>query len=143
MIQGLTTPSERFRQEVEPALADYDRDRLSERLANNLARAIDHHVDWNFQYYKAVGASRLNGAKDTKEFRATLLSQCPELQMMNDLSDAAHHHFLDRPNTPPRVIDVSTAAYVVQDGQLWVREYEKPYWPSATKAADFLRNWKD
>jgi hypothetical protein len=50
MNSGLTKPSERFIEEIEPALADYIKEPLSERLANNLARAIDHHLDWTFDY---------------------------------------------------------------------------------------------
>ena len=46
-----------------------------------------------------------------KSFRRQLLGQCPGLAMMNDLSDAAHHRFLDRPNDPARITVTSTAAY--------------------------------
>ena len=97
-------PSELFRREIKPALDDYLAHPLDERLANNVARAIDHFADWTFKYHKEVDPSRLSGATDEKSFRAQLLPQCPELQMMNDLSDAAHHRFLDRPNNPPRVV---------------------------------------
>jgi hypothetical protein len=44
------------------------------------------------------------GASDPKSFHQQLLGQCPELQMMNDLSDAAHHRKLTRSNNPPRVV---------------------------------------
>jgi hypothetical protein len=143
MTEGLTRPSEQFRREIEPALADFDKDRLSERLANNLARAIDHHADWTFAYYKALDPSRLNGAVDEKTFRRQLLPQCRQLQIMNDLSDAAHHRFLTRNNNPPRVVDVSTAAYSVQAGTLYVQKYETPFLPAASEAIDFWSKWKD
>ena len=108
MTNGLTRPSERFIQEIEPALAEYNKGPLSERLANNLARAVDHHLDWTFDYYRKVDPSRLNGAGDEKSFRRQLLQQCSQLQIMNDLSDAAHHRFLTRPNNPSRIVDTST-----------------------------------
>jgi hypothetical protein len=101
MNSGLTKPSERFIEEIEPALADYIKEPLSERLANNLARAIDHHLDWTFDYYRKVDPSRLNGAGDEKSFRRQLFPQCSQLRMMNDLSDAAHHRFLTRSNDSP------------------------------------------
>jgi hypothetical protein len=143
MTNGLTKPSERFRQEVEPALAEYRLDPLSERLANNLARALDHHAEWTFAFYRDVDSSRLCGATNEKSFRRQLLSQCPELQMMNDLSDAAHHRFLTWPNDPPRVIDTSTAAYSIQAGELHVPNYHATFSSAATKAVDFWRKWKD
>jgi hypothetical protein len=141
MTNGLTKPSERFSHEIEPALADYIKNPLSQRLANNLARAVDHHVDWTFEYYKTVDPSRLYGTSDEKSFRRKLLRQCPQLQTMNDLSDAAHHRFLTRQNDPPRTVVTSTAAYSAKAGALYVRE--SPFLLAATKAVDFWRAWKD
>jgi hypothetical protein len=140
---NLVKPSERFQQEIEPALDDYIRDPLSERLANNLARAIDHQTDWTFEYYKAVDPSRLGGSPDAKSFRQNLISQCQELQIMNDLSDAAHHRFLTGKNDPPRVAVDSTAAYSEQSGGLHVPDYETPFIPAATKAVEFWSEWSD
>ena len=111
MTNGLIKPSEQFQQEIQPALDDYLKDPLSERLAKNLARAIDHQVDWTFEYYQKNDRSRLNGARDVKSFRRQLVTQCSELQIMNDLSDAAHHRFLTWPNNPPRVVVQSSAAF--------------------------------
>lgn len=136
-------PSERFLEMVEPALSEYIRDPLSERRANILAAAIDHHLDWTFEYYNAVDPSRLDGAVDVKSFRRHLFSECSQLQMMNDLSDTAHHRFLTWPNNPPRVVDTSTAAYKVEEGVLCVRNFETSFLPAATKAVDFWRVWKD
>jgi hypothetical protein len=142
-MSGLTKPSECFRQEIEPALAEYLNEPLSERRAKILASAIDHHLDWTFEYYNRVDPSRLNGVTDVKIFRRSLMSQCPELQMMNDLSDSKHHRFLDRPSKPARVVAESTAAFSVQNGQLYVPKYGKAFPPSATIAADFWREWPD
>jgi len=155
----LIKPSERFRQEILPALDDYLNDSVSERLAHSLARALDHHVDWTFEYCNQNDQARLNGATDPKSFRRDLLGQCPELQMMNDLSDAAHHRFLTRRNDPPRVVVESTAAYSLQPSsestggsvtlcasgsvQLCVSGYDKPFLPAARNAVDFWRQWKD
>jgi hypothetical protein len=111
MSNGLIKPSEQFQRQIQPALDDYLRDPGSERLANNLARAVDHQVDWTFEYYKQNNPSRLNGASDVRSFRRQLLKQCPELQMMNDLSDAAHHRFLTWPSDPPRITVESSSAY--------------------------------
>jgi hypothetical protein len=85
----LIKPSERFHQEIEPALDEYRKDPLSERLANGLARAVDHRSDRTFAYYKQVDPSRLNGARDEKASRRELFKRCSELQMMNELSGAA------------------------------------------------------
>jgi hypothetical protein len=136
-------PSERFRQEIEPAFADYLENPLSMRYANNLARAIDHQADWTYEYYARIDSSRLKGASDVKSFRRNLLVQCPQLQMMNDLSDAAHHRVLTRKNDPPRVVAVSTAAYSEQSGALHVPNYETPFLPEVTKAIEFWRDWPD
>ena len=149
MSDELIKPSDQFRREIEPALDDYLKDVGSERLANNLARAIDHQVDWTFEYYKKVDPCRLNGAKEPKSFRRQLLPQCPELAIMNDLSDAAHHRFLDRPNDPARITVTSTAAYSpVHSGQsdgvqLYIQATETPFLSVARKAVDFWRQWKD
>jgi hypothetical protein len=50
---GNTKPSERFATEVEPALAEYRADPTNQRRANDLARAIDHQLDWTYQYYRS------------------------------------------------------------------------------------------
>jgi len=135
-------PSEIFMLRVQPALDEYAKDPLSERLANSVARALDHHLDWTFEYYKARNPSRLKGA-DLRTFRRALLSHHPELRMMNDLSDADHHRFLNWPADPPRVVDTSTAAYSVQSGELYVPKYQATFPSAAAKAADIWRNWKD
>jgi uncharacterized protein YndB with AHSA1/START domain len=148
MTNGLIKPSERFQQEIQPALDDYLKNPLSERLAKNLARAVDHQVDWTFEYYKQNDPSRLNGASDVKSFRRQLVTQCSELQIMNDLSDAAHHRFLTRPNNPPRVVVQSSAAFSLRSPtgggsvQLYISAYG-PFLPAATKAVAFWRNWQD
>jgi hypothetical protein len=143
MTSGLIKPSEQFNQEIAPALDDYIKNPLSERLANSLARAIDHQLAWTFEYYNAIDPSRLYGAKNEKALRVTLSSDCEELRMMNDLSDAAHHRFLTRKNDPPRIVEASTSAYYVEAGALYVRKYNRPFLPSATTATDFWRRWKD
>ena len=148
MTNRLIKPSEQFQQEIEPALDDYLKDPLSERLAKNLARAIDHQVDWTFEYYQKNDRSRLNGARDVKSFRRQLVTQSSELQIMNDLSDAAHRRFLTWPNTPPRVVVQSSAAFLLQSPtgggsvQLYISTYG-PFLPAATKSVAFWRNWQD
>jgi hypothetical protein len=47
-------PSETFRLFIEPAYDEYIRNPLSERLANVLAAALDHQVDWTFNYYEQL-----------------------------------------------------------------------------------------
>jgi hypothetical protein len=136
-------PSDRFKQEIEPALADYKSDPLSERKANVLASAIDHYVDWTYVYLRDTHPSRVGGAKNEKQFLRQLLPQCPQLQIMNELCDAYHHRELDQPSNPPRLIKESTAAYSVQDGALHVQRWNKPFLSEVTTAVDFLRNLKD
>jgi hypothetical protein len=143
MTNRLTYPSERFRENIEPALAEYLKNPLSKRSANNLARDLDHHSDWAFEYYKQNDRSRLNGATDVKTFRRQLYGQCPELRMMNDLSDASHHRFLNRRSNPQRIVTASTAAYSVKDGALYVPNYETHFLPAANTAVDFWRDWND
>jgi hypothetical protein len=150
MTNGLIKPSERFLGEVEPALDEYLRDPLSERLANNLARAIDHQVDWTFEYYGQHDPSRLGGASNVKTFRLQLIGRCPELRMMNDLSDAAHHRILTRPNSPPRITVTSSSAYSPQPKSgsggsvgLFVPGYATPFLLAAAKAIEFWRIWQD
>jgi hypothetical protein len=143
MSNGLIKPSEVFRRKIEPAFNDYTKNPLSERLANILAMAIDHQSDWTFEYYKNVDPSRLSGSSSVKAFREQLISQCPQLQVMNELADADHHRFLTRPSNPPRVVDTSTAAYSVQAGELCVPKYQATFLSEATKAIDFWRVWKD
>src|SRR5215831_8946314 len=70
-------------------------------------------------------------------------AQCSELQIMNDLSDAAHHRFLTWPNNPPRVVVQASAAFSLQSPtggesvQLYISTYG-PFLPAATKAVAFL-----
>ena len=44
MTNGLIKPSEQFQQEIQPALDDYLKTPLSERLAKNLARVLARRV---------------------------------------------------------------------------------------------------
>jgi hypothetical protein len=146
-MTGLVKPSERFRQEIEPALADYQAaSPPSERLANNLAKAIDHHLEWTFSYYEKVDASRLFGAKALPDFKSEMFKQCPSLRMMSDLSDSAHHRFLTRTPSQPlplRTVENSTDAYRVVAGELWVPRYHERFLPAAIAAVDFWRHWQD
>jgi hypothetical protein len=122
---------------------EYFADPLNERKADGLARAIDHHLDWTFEYYDRGDQSRLMGATTVSEFRQKLFALCPELRMMWDLSDAAHHRILDRPATPERVVVVSSMAYSTQDGTLFVPNYDRPFCDAVPQAVDFWRRWHD
>jgi hypothetical protein len=101
-VPKFVTPSVRFPTDIAPALVDYKASPLSERLANNVARAVDHHLEWTHVYYLEGDPSRLLGATELKDFRLHLFSTCRELQMMWDISDAAHHRILTRRSIPPR-----------------------------------------
>jgi len=138
-----TKPSDRFKQDLEPALADYTNDPLCERKANILASAIDRHCDWTYVYLRDTNPSRLGDAKNEKQFLRQLLPQCQPLQIMNELSDAYHHRELTKPSNPARLITESTAAYSVQDGALHIQKWKKPFLPEAITAVDFWRNFKD
>jgi hypothetical protein len=136
-------PSEHFSLEIEPAFTEACADPLSERRANALARAIDHHLNWTYEYYCVEDPARLLGARDVKTFRRKLIDLCPPLQMMSDLSDAAHHRFLTRPSEPPRIIQSSTAAYSDHGTALWVNGYDSPFLEEAARAVRFWYQWKD
>src|SRR5262245_47318955 len=127
MRTDLLPPSAKFQSEILPAAEEYLADPLNERRANNLARAIDHHLDWTFEYYFHGDRSRLMGSTTLQEFRQKLIALCPELQMMWDLSDAAHHRFLTRPATPARVVVTSSMAYSLQGDALRVAGYDRPF----------------
>jgi hypothetical protein len=62
--------------------------------------------------------------------------------MMNDLSDAAHHRFLDRPNDPPRITVTSTAAYSQVNSaggvQLYIQATQTPVFVSGNEGSRFL-----
>ena len=73
--------------EVEPAFTEYLADLLNERRAKYVARAIDHHLDWTYEYYERVDKSRLLNTGSLRTFRFELFSRCPELQIMWDISD--------------------------------------------------------
>jgi hypothetical protein len=123
---------------------DYKASPLSERLANNVARAVDHHLEWTHVYYLEGDPSRLLGATELKDFRLHLFSTCRELQMMWDISDAAHHRILTRRSIPPRrMVNTSTAAYFTKAEELWVNGYDKPFLASALNAVGFWRRWSD
>jgi hypothetical protein len=124
-------------------MEEYLSDPLSERKANNLARAIDHHLEWTFQYYEQGDRSRLMGASNLSDFRQKLFAACPELRMMWDLSDAARHRFLTRRATPERVVVVSSMAYSTQDGTLFVPNYDRPFCDAVPQAVEFWRRWQD
>ena len=143
MRTDLLPPSAKFQSEIVPALDDYLADPLSERKANNLARALDHHLDWTFEYYARGDRSRLMGATDLPGFRRMLFAQCSSLRMMWDLSDAAHHRFLDRPATPARVVVTSSAAYDLQGSALLVPDYGRPFQDAVSQAVEFWRRWPD
>ena len=138
----LTKPSERLQQDLEPAFTDYEQDPRSQRKANIVARAADDHVEWTFQYYERYDPSRLNG-RDLKSFRANLISQCPALQMMSDLADAADHRVLTRKHEPARVVTVSTAAYYEEAGVLRVHGFDMPFRSAAEQVLTFWRNYPD
>ena len=70
----LIKPSENFPEEIEPALAEYLKDPRCKRLANNLARAVDHHLTWTYEYYTEVNPTRLSGLSNEKEGEPLLLS---------------------------------------------------------------------
>lgn len=141
-MPALLKPSDVFAREIEPAFDEYKAEPLSERRAKNVARAIDHHLDWTYEYYAHVDRGRLLGAAQLKEFRQAIFLRCPELRIMFDISDAAHHRFLTRKNIP-RIVETATAAFVEQDSQLWVQNYGRPFLPAVAAAVAFWKRWPD
>jgi hypothetical protein len=138
----LTSPSEIFQQKIAPAYEEYLQSPCSERRANSLATAINDQAEWTLQYYKDNGNSnRLLGATSPREFREQLFGKCPELKMMWDLADASKHRLL---SNPAHSVSASTAAYVVQGGDLIVTA---PYNQSFSRAAEtvvkFWKGWQD
>jgi hypothetical protein len=68
MSDSLTKPSEVFASRVKPALDNYLAAPKDERLANNLAEAINNQVEWSFAYYLKNDRSRLSGATTPTEY---------------------------------------------------------------------------
>lgn len=141
-MPDLTPPSEIFAAEVQPAYQDFAADPLSERHAKNAARAVDHHLDWTFEYYDRTDQSRLLGAETLGGFRETIFGNCTELRMMNDISDAAHHRFLTR-RVESRTVFTSTDSFVADIEELVVNNYNEPFLPALTTAVNFWRDWPD
>ena len=137
---ALLKPSELFRTEIEPALAEYRADHLSERRAKYVARAIDHHLDWTHAYYKSVDRSR--APHKLWDFRLEVFERCPELQIMNDLSNAAHHRLLRVREKLPRLVATASDAFTVCTDELWIEGYG-PFLPAANAAVEFWRKWRD
>jgi hypothetical protein len=141
-MSGLTKPSERLQQNVEPALGDYLQNPLSKRHANILAGALDDHLEWTFKYYAQENPLRLNGATLTS-FRTDLLTQHRALHAMSDLADAARHRQLDKPHVPRRVVTLSTDAYYEKAGVLHVTGFDAPFSSMAGEASEYWRKWPD
>jgi hypothetical protein len=141
-MSGLTKPSEILRERVEPALKEYLEEPLSERRANILAKELDAHLEWTYEYCKQTDPSRLDVATLTS-FRTDLLKQHRALHVMSDLADCARHRFLDRPRDPPRVVKSSTSAYYEEAGVLHVQGFNSPFASEARQAFEFWRNRQD
>jgi len=141
---GLKKPSELFRERIDVAYQDYLRDPTSKFRADILASALNNQIEWTFKYYKQEGDKhKLRGATTLKEFRQTVFNDCPDLQLIWDLADAAKHRFLDRPSEPPRVVATSTAAYVVEGNDLRVGPDNRLFSEVASNAVRYWQNWQD
>jgi hypothetical protein len=138
----LVKPSENFRGEVEPAAIEYFAQPSSVRHANMAARAVDHHLDWTFEYYKRTDEIRLSGRTTHGAFREEMFRRCGALKIMWELSDAAHHRFLE-PRRTPRLVSSSTDAYVDVGTDLWVPDHNVLFWPTLVAAVEFWRAWRD
>lgn len=142
-MTNLLKPSLRFQDNIQPAFDEYASDPLNERRANILASAIDHQVDWTFEYLAASNPSRLPGDASLGDFRRNLFGQCPDLRAMSDLSDASHHRFLTRERTPARSVTTSTDAYVICENELVVKGYDRPFAELVQGSFNFWKSWTD
>jgi len=143
MSDSLTKPSEVFASRVQPALDNYLAGPKDERLANNLAEAINNQVGWSFAYYLENDRSRLSGSTTPTEYRLKAFDECPATKMMWDLADANKHRFLTRQQPVPRTVTSSTAAFSIRNNELWVNEYNKAFLPEATAAMEYLKRQPD
>lgn len=135
-------PSEIFQNEVLPAYSDFKTHPLDERLAKNAARAVDHHLDWVYEYYKINNQARLLGHKKLKPFRQEVFKSCGELKIMWDISDAAHHRFLTR-DLHLRTVTTSTNSFTVKDEVLIVQGYKVRFIDALDVAVKFWQSWPD
>lgn len=138
---ALLKPSEVFKKEIEPAFEEYLAEQLNERRARYVARAVDNQLDWTYEYYDRVDRSRLFNVSNLKLFRSELFSRCPELRIMWDISDSAHHRFLTR--KIERVVATASDAFDVRADKLWVQGCNVPFLPTAAAAVRFWRLWPD
>jgi hypothetical protein len=138
----LVKPSENFRDEVEAAALEYFAQPSSVRHANNAARAVDHHLDWTFEYYARTDQTRLAAYPKHCAFREEMFRRCSALRIMWELSDAAHHRFLE-PRKTPRLVRGSTDAYWDMGTDLWVPDHNVMFWPTLSMAVEFWREWPD
>jgi hypothetical protein len=139
---ALIKPSERFASEIRPAYSEYLVEPLSERRANAAARAVAHQIEWTFEYYDRSDKSRLPPEQTHAAFRLARFAECPALKVMWELSDAAHHRFLE-PHKIKRLIAASTDAYFVVTDELWVKHHNQLFAPALKAAVDFWRCWPD
>lgn len=138
---ALLKPSEVLKTEIEPAFAEYLAEHLNERRAKYVAQTIDHHLVWTYEYYERIDKSRLLNASSLKAFRSELFRRCPELRIMWDISDAAHHRFLTR--RIKRVVTTASDAFAVRADELWIQGYDLPFLRAAAAAVKFWRSWPD
>jgi hypothetical protein len=115
--ERMRPPSQIFQERILPAYDEYVADSGYIRRANILAAAIDHHLEWTFEYYKGRDVSRLRGANGLQQFREMIYGLCPDLAMMKDLEDADKHRELRA--DPRRRVFLSTSAYAIKEGRLW------------------------
>jgi hypothetical protein len=141
-MNGYLKPSEVFASDVWPAYEEYRADPLSERRAMNAASAIDHHLDWTFEYYSRVDPSRLIGRSTHSEFRDALFGECRPLRIMWEISDASHHRFLE-PRKVQRRVTAATDAFVEINNELWIVPYKLPFLRTLETAVAYWQRWLD
>jgi hypothetical protein len=143
MTNSLTKPSRIFNERIAPAYNEYLSDPKNKRLARILAAALDHHLEWTFQYYKQNDPSRLAGANNLIDFQEATFGKFPTTRMMWDLADADKHILFTMERLVPRLVHTSTNPFSVYKDELWVDPYNKPFLPEVTAAMEYWKNWPD
>jgi hypothetical protein len=138
---SLKSPSQSFENYVRPAWECFSENSGEEWAAFAAARATHSQHEWVFHYYERYDKGRLKGAKAPHEFRQALGTECPDIEIVKDVADAAGHRILERGES--RIITAATAAFLVKEGQLWISGTDRLFTDVLGNVVEFWRNWQD
>ena len=66
---------------------------------------------------------------------------CPELQILQEAADASKHHFADEKYAGRRLVTAATDAVYFDEGELYIRGWNRRFCDVLTKVVTFWRTW--